>query len=144
MQRHGGGIRQADAGDDRVDVLLLERAEQRGVERRAAPTSHRVGTTVDAGLDRRAIGRFGTPPAAARISHTATPAVGRHEQPMSTRRAVLVEPRPPLGRGERLEVERDRGVDDVMVVNLGQRLEVVERGRPDRVVRHPRILRRVL
>ena len=39
MERQGRGIGESDADDDRLDVLVLERGEERSVERRPASTS---------------------------------------------------------------------------------------------------------
>src|SRR4029079_19318329 len=69
VERQRRGIRQADAGDDRPDVFPPEGGKQRGVERRATPASDGVGMAVDAGLNGGVVGRFGTPPAAARVAH---------------------------------------------------------------------------
>jgi hypothetical protein len=43
--------------------------------------------------------------------------------------SVLLEPLAALFYRERLQVESDRRVDDVVVVQLGQRWEVGQRGR---------------
>jgi hypothetical protein len=47
---------------------------------------------------------------------------------------VIIEPRSSLRRGERVKVKRDRRMDDVVVVDLCQRLEVVERCGPIREI----------
>jgi hypothetical protein len=71
-------------------------------------------------------------------SHTPAPGlvVNGDEQTMRPGVTVIVEPRLALGRGERMEIERDRRIDDVMIVDIGQRLEVVERCRSNRIVGH--------
>ena len=42
---------------------------------------------------------------------------------------MIVEPRAALRRRKRPKVERDGGVDDVVVVDVGQRFQIVERRR---------------
>ena len=47
---------------------------------------------------------------------------------------MIIEPPSTLGSGDRVEVKRDSRVHDVVVVDVGQRLEVVERRRSNRMI----------
>jgi cobalamin-dependent methionine synthase I len=62
--------------------------------------------------------------------------VGSREQAVSTRGGVILEPASALSGCERTKIERDRRMDDVVVVDVGERLEVVERCGPNRVIGH--------
>jgi len=53
--------------------------------------------------------------------------------------AVIIEPRSTLPYCERPKVERDGGVDDVVVVDVGECVEIVERRRSNRVVGRSRL-----
>jgi hypothetical protein len=61
-----------------------------------------------------------------------TPAWLGHEQTVRTRLGELGAPQLPFVDGHRVEVEGDRRVDDVGVVDLGQPREVVGEHRAER------------
>ncbi len=50
---------------------------------------------------------------------------------MTRIRVVRIEPRLTALHGERLEVERDRRMDHVVIVDVGQLREIALRGRPN-------------
>ena len=101
VQRKGCGIGQADAGDDRMDILRLERGKEGLVERGPMPASTSVRMTVDADFDRRVVGRLRTPSAAAGVRNASALFVGSDEQPMRSGVGVIVEPGAALGGCER-------------------------------------------
>jgi hypothetical protein len=74
--------------------------------------------TVDADFDGGVVRRLRTPSAAAGVRHASALLVGCHEQPMRPGVGVNIEPRPALGSCERMQIERDRRMDDVVVVDL--------------------------
>lgn len=129
VQRDRRRVRQADAGDDRFDVLALQRVEQCAIERRAAAASHCPRMTVHARFDGSVVGRLRAPTARARVADAGAVTIGRDEQPVRPGTLVIVEPRPPLSSSERVQVEGNRRVDDVVVVDVGQRRKIVERRR---------------
>src|SRR5204863_7818366 len=89
-----------------------------------------LGAAVDARLDGGVVGRL-RPEAAGRGVADDVSFVFRDEQAMASGCRVIVEPLAALLRHERDDVERDRRVDDVVVVDVGEGGEVgVHRG-PD-------------
>ena len=96
VKRERGGIGQADARDDRVDVLAFECGEQRGIKCSPTATSTRLWMTVHTGLDGRVVRKLRTPSTAAGVSKAPATVVNRHEQSMRAHVAVIVEPRSTL------------------------------------------------
>src|SRR4029077_1369865 len=119
-----------DAGDREMQILAAQGGEERGVETRADALPDRVGRAVDRRLDRGVVGGLGAELVRARVCNDGTALLG-DEQSVAPRRTELREPRPTCLDRERLEIEGDRRVDDVVVVDRGDRREIARRGRSD-------------
>ena len=103
-----------------VDVFVLKCGEQRPVKGRSTSTTASIRMTVHADFDRCVVRRLGTPWTAARVAETTVLVVRRDEQPMWPRVVVRIEPCPTLGGDECVKIECDCGVNDIVIVDVGQ------------------------
>ena len=89
-------------------------------------------------LDRRFVRRLRPPPAGACVSQNDR-GIGRihsHQQTMPAGRSVVVEPCATAVGLEGRKVERDRRIDDVVVVDVGECRKVAQHRGPDRNIWH--------
>src|SRR5262249_22846088 len=110
-----------------MHVLARQRIEQPGVQQSAEAAPGRRGVEVDGGLDGRVIRPL--------LAERPTPGVPEDlasllddEESMSGSGGVIDVPPAPLLRLPHLDVEGDRGVDDVVVVDRRQAREVARLG----------------
>src|SRR4029079_11717932 len=130
VQRDRRVVGQGDAGVRAMHVLPPQRVEQCRVERAADATAGTAIANVDGRLDRRVVSRLVAELAARRITDDFLRDDG-DEQAVSSGGRVVREPRLPLLDGERLGVERDVRVLDVVVVEGGQRRQVTRLSWPN-------------
>ena len=108
----------------------MSASKSAAVQPRADAAADGVRMAVDARLHGRVVGRFRAPAAARRIADRHAFVIGGDNQPVPSRRRVIAEPAAPRGRFVGLQIEGDRGVDDVVVVDRGERRQIVRHGGP--------------
>ena len=119
MQLRRSCIRQCVPANNAVDILVGQRFKQSGIEFPADSLAHRFRAAVNRGLHGGVIGCFRPETHGAGIAHHHA-VFFRHHQPMSSGQSKLLEPCcAPLHR-VRLNVECDRSMDNVVVVDLRQ------------------------
>jgi hypothetical protein len=130
VQRDGGRIWERVSGDDAVDVFAGERFEERCVEAGADTSSEGVVTAVDCRFDAGEVGGFVAKARGACVPHHSGVFLGDQEA-VSSSGCELVKPCDARFDGVRREIECDRGVDDVVVVDFGEARKVVAMGWSD-------------
>src|SRR5579863_5110612 len=122
MQFGRGRIRQRISGHDAADVLARDRFEQRRIKAAADSLADCVRTAIDRGLDGRLVRSLGPKARGAGVTHDCAFLL-RDEQAISSGQRELFEPWCAALDCVRLDVESDRRVDDVMVVDLDETRE---------------------
>ena len=130
MQRDRRLVWQGHAGDNPVDVLAGDRLEQRPVEGAANPSADCRRAAVHAGFNGRVVRRLLAKMARRGVSDDAAALFGG-EQPMPRIGHVRIEPRLTALDRKRREIERDRRMDDVVVVYLRQFRQIARRRHAD-------------
>src|SRR5262245_52314597 len=118
-----------------MDVLARQRIEQRGVEQGAEAAPGRGGIEVDGGLDRRVVRPLFAERAAPGVPEEIGSLLDDKESMSGSRGVIGVPPASLLGLPH-LDVEGDRGVDDVVVVDRRQAGEVARLGGSDPEIGH--------
>src|SRR5580704_18189733 len=107
-----------DSSQYAVDVLIFERVEKHAIHHCSDSPTLRVVSAINRRLDASVVrGPVAKGPGARPTDDESD--VFRDEQAMPFRARMLVEPSRALLDRDRLKVERDGSVDDIVVVNFG-------------------------